>query len=103
MKSLSYFLLASAALAFTACTGPRYSSSTEYDDVYVTSADLQKTETSNVNYQSDQDNYRDSDRNDNYAYNPDRYRRQVDNYYDEYYQEDDFYFSRRMRRFGNTN
>lgn len=104
MKSVRLLSLVFVAAAVSACTGSRYTSSSEYDDVYFTSADKAEVEVA-TNYEEDQYSdgpavYTSPDR-ENRNYNSDRYR-QVDNYNDAYYQDDDFYYSRRLRRFGQT-
>ena len=80
-------LILALGLGLAACTGPRYASSTEYDDVYFSSSD----ETQPLAANDDRD-----DRRDPYRYGE---RRPVDSYHDSYYEDDDFVFSRRLRRF----
>ena len=104
MKSVRLLSLVFVAAAVSACTGSRYTSSSEYDDVYFTSADKAEVEVvsdfQEDQYSDDPAVYTNPDR-DNRNYNSDRYR-QVDNYNDAYYQDDDFYYSRRLRRFGQS-
>ena len=99
MKTASFLLVLSGALAFSACTSSRYAASgSEYDDVYYSRNDAPVVLASEAATAPEQPTYQAPDQ-DNYVYNADRYRRPVDSYYDEYYDEDDFYFSRRVRRF----
>ncbi|MEM7375467.1 MAG: hypothetical protein AAF587_43130 [Bacteroidota bacterium] len=93
MRSLPFVLLfATVAVSFTACTGPRYASSSEYDDVYFTKADIAAPVAVN-NYQED-----------SYDQEPRTFQREpVDSYRDYYYGDDDFTFSRRVRRFNQSN
>ncbi|MEL6676843.1 MAG: hypothetical protein AAFR61_31835, partial [Bacteroidota bacterium] len=91
MKSNYLLFLAALAMLGTACTGPRYASSTEYDDVYYSQAD--RTEALPSNQVADRPSQADRA----------PYRQQVDNYNDAYYDEDDFYYSRRLRRFSQAN
>lgn len=81
----------------TSCTSTRHASQeAEYDDVYYSpSTDAVEV----VASRTDDPTLNRQDEDGNYVYNADRFRRPVDSYYDEYYQDDDFYFSRRMRRF----
>lgn len=79
MKIQALLLTLLAAVLLSACSNSRIVSSTEHDDVYYTSKDRTELNT----YASD-DSYGDS-------YRQGRV--------DEYYEEDDFHFSRRMRRF----
>ena len=85
MRSIPFVLLfATVALSFTACTGPRYAASSEYDDVYFTKADIAAPVAVNNN---DTDNY-------DYDRQPQRFQREpVDSYRDHYYADDDFTFS----------
>ena len=55
MKRISLILTALAAVMFTACSGPRYASSTEYDDVYYSSSD--QTEVASTQTATADDNY----------------------------------------------
>ncbi|MEL6845215.1 MAG: hypothetical protein AAFP02_18575, partial [Bacteroidota bacterium] len=88
MNKLPLFLLSLMAFGLVACSGPRYASTTEYDDVYYSSSDqTEPVATARVEeaYESQE-----------------RYREPVDSYNDTYYAEDDFYYSRRLRRFNST-
>ncbi len=99
MKTATFLLVLTSTLAFTACTSSRYAASgSEYDDVYHSRNDAPVVLASEVAPEPLQPTYQAPDP-DNYTYNADRYRRPVDSYSDEYYDEDDFYFSRRVRRF----
>lgn len=96
MNKALFLIAASGAMLLSSCTGSKYASTTEYDDVYYSKSDAPEVivvESDPVNRAAD---------NDRYTYDADRYRRPVDNYYDEYYADDDFYFSRRVRRFNNV-
>ena len=88
MRSIHAILFVSAALLAASCTGPRYASTTEYDDVYYSKSDRSEAVVKEKPLKQ----------RDNYAYTP-RRNAPVDNYYDAYYDDDDFYFSRRIRRF----
>jgi hypothetical protein len=89
MKKLNIILVALAAIGFVACSGPRYASSTEYDDVYYS--------------RSDQTTLPSAEAQDTYNDNTTRYQREpVESYNDTYYSDDDFYYSRRLRRFGTS-
>lgn len=90
MKYLPAYLIVILGVAVSACSTPRYASTTEYDDVYYSSSD--QTEPLAVEESSDRSN--DPYDSDAYAERP-----PVDNYYDTYYDDDDFVFSRRLRRF----
>ncbi|MDP5172583.1 MAG: hypothetical protein NWR72_20240 [Bacteroidia bacterium] len=96
MRTASFLLVLTGAFVFSSCTSTRQASTTEYDDVYYSQSDAPEViavaQTAPVNSQQSQDR-------DNYAYNADRYRQPVDNYQEAYYGDDDFYFSRRVRRF----
>jgi hypothetical protein len=81
MKLFNALLIGSIALLSVACSSTRYVSS-EYDDVYYTSED-------DATY---------ADNNSREDRTQERYSR-PSNYNDAYYEEDDFYFSRRIRRF----
>lgn len=81
-------LLAVTAIFMAACTSSRYASSTEYDDVYYTSADATTRPVA-----------REEQRNRTTQAAPTYRPREVDNYQDYYYADDDFAFSRRLRRF----
>ncbi|GAB4428538.1 MAG: hypothetical protein OHK0039_47050 [Bacteroidia bacterium] len=98
MNKIRFTLLALLAGGMAACTGPRYTASTEYDDVYYTSADrpapVVTAEDNDVPGDDRYDTYSDS-----YAQPQERYREPVDNYREYYYSDDDFAFSRRIRRF----
>ena len=85
MKPIKFTLFAAFAMLVASCAGPRYASTTEYDDVYYSKSD--KTEA--VVRESAQPA-------DDYTY---QRTTRVDDYTDAYYDEDDFYFSRRLRRF----
>lgn len=87
MKYLPALIIVALAVAVSGCTSPRYASTTEYDDVYYSSSD--RTEPVAVQQES-------SRQNDSYSYGE---RRPVDSYNDTYYDDDDFVFSRRLRRF----
>lgn len=97
MKSISYLLLlVFGAAVFSSCTGPRYASMAEYDDAYFTQADIAAP----VAVQSSsEDRYQEEATQSS----PRTYRQPVDNYQDAYYGDDDFTFSRRIRRFNNRN
>lgn len=100
MRSNIVVFLTTAALFASACTQVRYASDTEYDDVYFTRAD--KAQTSKVVYEDEGAETYVSDREDRNS----RYRTSgsnINSYRDEVYDEDDFYFSRRLRRFGTNN
>ena len=95
MKSIqSLLLLATVGLLFSACTGPRYASSVEYDDAYFSRADIADPVAV--------EKPRQQERAEEYASSPRTYRQPVDSYQDAYYDEDDFTFSRRMRRFNQS-
>lgn len=93
MKPRISILLAMVAVLFAACSTPRMATSTEYDDIYYNSSD----ETASVTYE-DQD--RQNTNEDSY------YRENTANGYQSYsdadYDEDDFHYSRRLRRFGSN-
>lgn len=74
-------LFATALSVMAACSSTRYTSSTEYDDVYYSSSDRTA-----VNTPAYEDEGRDA------SESPSSYR-------DYYYEDDDFTFSRRVRRF----
>ncbi len=86
MKTYHFILVLSVAFLATACTSTRYASS-EYDDVYFSSKDQAETVAVAKDF--------DEDRNTRTS----RYDRQTENYNQDYYQDDDFAFSRRIRRF----
>lgn len=92
-------LFSLVAILMASCTSSRYASSTEYDDVYFTSADRVAEVAAMSERISDEPATQYN--NDNYSYTP-QPRREVDNYGDYYYGDDDFTFSRRMRRFNNS-
>ncbi|RMG70044.1 MAG: hypothetical protein D6722_09210 [Bacteroidetes bacterium] len=96
MKTTSLIWIALLGLGLSACTGPRYASTVEYDDVYYTRAD-HRVET--VAEYSGEPTY-ETDRYDDQTA---RYREPVDSYQDYYYGDDDFTFSRRIRRFNQSN
>ncbi|MEZ4824676.1 MAG: hypothetical protein R3C61_00065 [Bacteroidia bacterium] len=105
MKPIKVLLLTFVAAAVSSCTGSKYASSSEYDDVYFTSADKVEVavdDQDNGYSNEQQSNVYSNPDQDNYVYNADRYRRPVDNYNDAYYQDDDFYYSRRVRRFSQS-
>lgn len=91
MKSIKLLVLAVVAASLAACTGQQYTASAEYDDVYYTKAD----QAAPVAYE---------DNVDDRAYSERRTvtREPVDSYRDHYYEDDDFTFSRRLRRFSTT-
>ncbi|MEM7655277.1 MAG: hypothetical protein AAF399_04045 [Bacteroidota bacterium] len=97
MKSVTYvLLLIVGAAALSSCTGPRYAASAEYDDAYFTQADIAApvaVETSTSDRYEDRMDQQQS---------PRTYRQPVDSYQDAYYEDDDFTFSRRIRRFNNV-
>ena len=96
MKYLSLGVVALLGLTFSACTTARYASTTEYDDVYYTSEDrTEPVATTQRTQRSNQDDYRYDDYDDRYS----ERRADVDSYADYYYSDDDFHFSRRLRRF----
>ncbi|MDX2284316.1 MAG: hypothetical protein NW241_09145 [Bacteroidia bacterium] len=94
MKRIYWTGFAAMAL-LSACTGSRYTATAEYDDVYYSRSDRteveivaeeQPREEAPSQYYSD---YADAN----------RYREPIDSYRDYYYEDDDFAFSRRLRRF----
>jgi len=93
MKNISVIGVLLLGLVLSACTSQRYGQSSEYDDVYYTRADQPEPEVVNTRTQ----------RNDPYASEQNiserRQREPVDSYYDTYYSNDDFFYSRRLRRF----
>ena len=97
MNKAFWVSAAAGLMLLTSCTSSRVASTAEYDDVYYSRNDAPEVIT--VAERVDRTPVRD---NDNYAYTPDRYRQPVDNYYDSYYGDDDFFFSRRVRRFNNA-
>lgn len=97
MRYFHIIILSALAMAFYSCSSPRYASTTEYDDVYYSSDDV----TEPLARSTANNDYREN-RGDNYYRNPEAYRENVNNY-NEIYDDDDFYFSRRVRRFNQTN
>ncbi|MEM9931309.1 MAG: hypothetical protein AAF840_15950 [Bacteroidota bacterium] len=96
MKYLSLGVVALLGLTFSACTSARYASTTEYDDVYYTSEDrTEPVATTQRTQRSNQDDYRYDEYDNRYS----ERRADVDSYADYYYSDDDFHFSRRLRRF----
>jgi hypothetical protein len=83
MKYVPMLLIIALGVGLSACTTQRYASTTEYDDVYYTSSD--QTQPMAVNEA-------DGRRGDNNTY-------RVDRPVESYYEDDDFVFSRRLRRF----
>ncbi len=100
MKPKIVLLISCFAMLASACVNTRYSANAEYDDVYFTSAD--KAQAPVVDAQ-DTKTYTSNEDADNYQY---RTRTSQGNnfnsYRDDVYDEDDFYFSRRLRRFGSS-
>lgn len=90
MKSIKLIVLAVVATSLAACTGQQYTTSAEYDDVYYTSAD--QAEPVAVAYEDEVDER-------DYSERRTVTREPVDSYRDHYYEDDDFTFSRRLRRF----
>lgn len=88
LRYMPVLMLAILGLGLGACTTPRYASTTEYDDVYYTSED--RTDPVAIAEPSRQPS------SNRYDYDE---RRPVDSYYEEYYDDDDFVYSRRLRRF----
>ncbi len=99
MKFLPLWLVVLLGIGLSACSSTRYASTTEIDDVYYSSSD----ETEPLQTTS----YGDRDRQDNHSYDySSRYserREPVDSYAEAYYDDDDFHYSRRLRRFDQAN
>lgn len=102
MKPRIHLLIIGLVILASACTNTRYASNGEYDDVYFTSADKAQ-ETASMDsegpevYKADEDDRSYASRT---SRNSSDYR--VNSYRDEVYDEDDFHYSRRLRRFSSA-
>ena len=87
-----------ALILFAACSSPRMATSTEYDDIYYSSSDRTTPAVSNADRQNVDRQNVNRQGNDVQTYTRDSY----ESYNDAYYAEDDFHYSRRLRRFHNN-
>jgi hypothetical protein len=107
MKTILYTTLAIGALWFSGCTGSRIASNTEVDDVYATSADYKAdaavyaTVDDAPNDQANRNSGNTSTADDyDQGYSAKNAERRGEYIQDEdQYAEDDYYYSRRLRRF----
>lgn len=102
-SNILWGMFLSLGLLAMSCSSTRYYTSSEYDDLYYSSedqADL-NSPSLNTNQQVSESRYDDQRASGAPVYTAPN--SQTRSYNDAYYAEDDFHFSRRVRRFNNTN
>ncbi|TAE61125.1 MAG: hypothetical protein EAZ89_00915 [Bacteroidetes bacterium] len=103
MKWINLTGLAAGALLLASCTSSRYASVAEYDDVYYNATD-RRAEREALVAEENAEPQPEATYDDRYSTpSASATREPVDNYRDYYYSDDDFSFSRRVRRFEQSN